>query len=100
MNLFLLNFLRLIWKPFAIIAGAASFVFLIFNSGKKSEKIKSAEQRAELKEEIAKQEVAETKQSAEVRMQNVQAANDAVAVVVRLDTGAAASKLRDKWSRD
>lgn len=97
-----------LWAKFGkwvgVIAAALAMLASIFYAGRKSgesqAKVKAAEQRIKDNEAIAVREIDAARDAAAKEVETVKGANDVHSNINRLDSGDAANKLRDEWSRD
>lgn len=93
-----------LWALLAAIGAAVAVVFGFYAAAKRAgvavEREKRAEDEVKRVDAEAVRKVEQAQEVAAVAIDKVGNANEVVNDVVKLDTGAAADKLRDEWARD
>lgn len=89
----ILAFLSLAGAIFVAMRSSASV-------GKAEAKVEAAQSDAKRTEKIAVQQIDAAREAAITEVKTVKGANDVQANINRLDSGDAANRLRDKWTRD
>lgn len=90
------------WILAALSIAGALFVAMRSSAsvGKAEAKVEAAQADAKRTEQIAVQQIDAAREAATTEVKTVKGANDVQANINRLDSGDAANRLRDKWTRD